>query len=248
MADIYLFGPSRNGQIIGSWDSFNAGCPVVQRGASFNRPQTLVESGFEHRRLLGEGTLARLTLPKLKRHLYAAADIPVIMPQDISDGCIMAEKIAYVSEAKALSMKRHQLQFGDIVFSRRGELSRAAAAKTEHIGWICGTGRFLLRVSQQYIDSQWLAHVYRHDRTQRQVLGGAVGSTRLSLNNAIMAELLIPWPAIDEQREIVRRLNEYDESILREEMQLQKLAKLKSGLMHDLLTGKIRVPSAGTTG
>ncbi len=30
-------------------------------------------------------------------------------------------------------------------------------------------------------------------------------------------------------------------------MQLRKLIKLKSGLMHDLLTGKVRVPSLGTT-
>ncbi len=155
----------------------------------------------------------------------------------------MAHSIACISEQKAASMRRHRLHLGDIVFSRRGGLSRAAAIQPEQAGWVCGTGCFLLRVSQESVGSEWLSYVYRSDGTQRQVLAGAVGSTMLSLNNAVMAALLIAWPHPEEQREIVRRLIDYDRRIQLEHLQLEKLRALKSDLMHDLLTGKVHVPS-----
>ena len=125
--------------------------------------------------------------------------------------------------------------------SRRGDLTRAATIGENQIGWVCGTGCFLLRVPVYKIDSRWLTDVYRHHQVQQQVDINAVGSTMPSLNNGVMEQLIIAFPSIEEQREITRRRDASDAVIKVFVSQLSKLRLLKTALMQDLLTGKVRV-------
>lgn len=54
-------------------------------------------------------------------------------------------------------------------------------------------------------------------------------------------QILIPLPSLFEQHRIVSILSQIDETIEKESAYKEKLMKLKSGLMEDLLTGKVRV-------
>ena len=178
---------------------------------------------------------------QLHAHEYVNEGTPVIMPQDILNGQISTSVIARIPERRANELHRHRLLPNDIVFSRRGNLSRAAGIGEREAGWICGTGCFLLRVSPDAIDSTWLANVYRHHHVQRQVETNAVGSTMPSLNNAVMENLIIAFPTADEQQEIMRRCDAAADGIASIFDQLAKLRALKRGLMKDLLTGNRRV-------
>ena len=178
---------------------------------------------------------------QLHAHEYVHEGTPVIMPQDILNGQISTSVIAKVPERRANDLHRHRLLPNDIVFSRRGDLSRAAGIGEREAGWICGTGCFLLRVSPDAIDSTWLANVYRHHHVQRQVETNAVGSTMPSLNNAVMENLIIAFPKADEQQEIMRRCDAAADSIASTLDQLAKIRALERGLMQDLLTGNRRV-------
>ena len=178
---------------------------------------------------------------QLHAHEYVHEGIPVIMPQDILNGQISTSVIARIPERRANELHRHRLLQNDIVFSRRGDLSRAAGIGEREAGWICGTGCFLLRVSPDAIDSTWLANVYRHHHVQRQVETNAVGSTMPSLNNAVMENLIVAFPKADEQQEIMRRCDAAADSIAATTSQLAKIRALKRGLMQDLLTGNRRV-------
>uniref|UniRef100_UPI003AABDDE5 restriction endonuclease subunit S n=1 Tax=Sedimenticola hydrogenitrophicus TaxID=2967975 RepID=UPI003AABDDE5 len=51
----------------------------------------------------------------------------------------------------------------------------------------------------------------------------------------------IVYPSPDEQLKIVQMLNPIEAQIVSLELQLDKLRMQKSGLMHDLLTGKVLV-------
>ena len=178
---------------------------------------------------------------QLHAHEYVHEGTPVIMPQDILNGQISTSVIARIPERRANELHRHRLLPNDIVFSRRGDLSRAAGIGEREGGWICGTGCFLLRVSPDAIDSTWLANVYRHHHVQRQVETNAVGSTMPSLNNAVMENLIIAFPKADEQQEIMRRCDAAADGIASIFDQLAKMRALKRGLMQDLLTGNRRV-------
>lgn len=178
---------------------------------------------------------------QLHAHEYVHEGIPVVMPQDIVDRSISIAMIARVPRNRANDLRRHRTEFNDVVFSRRGDLSRAAAIGEREVGWLCGTGCFLLRVSPDAIHAPWLVDAYRHRRVQRQIDANAIGSTMPSLNNSVMERLRVAFPGINEQREIARHREELDATIRTLLDHLLKMRQIKTGLMQQLLTGRRRV-------
>lgn len=178
---------------------------------------------------------------QLHSYEYVSEGIPVIMPQDITGGRIFTNQIARITKSKADSMARHRLRTNDVVFSRRGDLSRSAAISTTEDGWICGTGCFLLRCSPERINANWIARQYAMPHVQKQVEANAVGSTMPSLNNAVMERLVFWMPQSLEQTEIDRRVATLESVQANLQCGLHKLSLTKTGIMQDLLTGKVRV-------
>jgi type I restriction enzyme S subunit len=172
---------------------------------------------------------------------YNNEGVPVVMPQDISDGLIDTVSIARITEARANSLARHRLKVGDIIIARRGELSRAAAISNVEVNWICGTGCFLLRLGRTELNHFFLSHVYRYDFVQRQIAGMQVGTTMPSLNNSVMSRVFFPFPPPAEQNKITKRLNISEAEINSLRNHAEKLRQQKLGLMQDLLTGKVPV-------
>jgi type I restriction enzyme S subunit len=178
---------------------------------------------------------------QLHAHEYVADGVPVVMPQDMVDGRLSVQQIARITARKAVALSRHRLVQNDIIFSRRGDLSRCVAIEDEHTGWLCGTGCLLARIPKKEINGFWLALVYQQPGVQSQVLGRAVGSTMANLNTSILAELTISRPIVDEQNEITLRLKAATLRMNRELADLAKLRQQKIGIMDDLLTGRVRV-------
>ena len=67
------------------------------------------------------------------------------------------------------------------------------------------------------------------------------GAGRLKLNKAALQAIPMLVPKEDEQERSYKRFKSAEKRIATETAQLRKLRKLKSGLMQDLLTGKVRV-------
>ncbi|NCC04708.1 MAG: restriction endonuclease subunit S [Proteobacteria bacterium] len=172
---------------------------------------------------------------------YTPDGIPVIMPQDMINDELSVANIARIPSRIARSLARHQIQYDDIIFSRRGDLSRCIAISKDQEGWLCGTGCLLGRFSPQLIDGYWLSQIYQQPYVQKQVLGMAVGSTMPNLNTSILSQLIVARPALSEQKEISSRLKQTTKKIFLETEELTKRIKQKSGLMDDLLTGRVRV-------
>lgn len=63
----------------------------------------------------------------------------------------------------------------------------------------------------------------------------------LNLNTAILGNLPIALPPLPEQAAIAAILESIDTQLTTETTKLTTLQTLKKGLMHDLLTGKVRV-------
>lgn len=98
-----------------------------------------------------------------------------------------------------------------------------------------------MRFKQRTLVPKWLSLIYRHDIGQRQIAARAVGTTMVNLNTQLLAHLSFAFPEKMEQEAIVLCIEEADRVIETERLQLSKLALLKSGLMTDLLTGRVRV-------
>lgn len=179
---------------------------------------------------------------QLHAHEYTTEGDPVIMPQDVLEGSVSVAQIARIPVARAEELKRHRVKLGDLVFARRGDLSRCAAITAREVGWLCGTGCLLMRFGESTLSPHWLSLAYRHDIGQRQIAARAVGTTMVNLNTKLLAHLTLGFPPKEEQQDVVQRVAEADAIIVREREYLSKLGHVKSGLMTDLLTGRVRVP------
>ena len=74
--------------------------------------------------------------------------VPVVMPKDILAGKIIPDKIARTTIEKADRLSKHLLKEGDILFPRRGDLSRIGLVSKSEEGWLCGTGCLRARISK----------------------------------------------------------------------------------------------------
>ena len=174
---------------------------------------------------------------------YVTEGIPAFMPTDISDGTLDVAGAAKISAKKADELGRHRLRVGDVLFARRGDLSRCAVVAAEQDGGLCGTGCLLVRIPETGLSPVWLATAYRHDAVQRQVLARAVGSTMLNLSAGLVRSLLIPCPTRVSKR-LMKVAQESARRIEGERVNLAKLGVLRAGLAADLLSGRVRTVPA----
>ena len=181
---------------------------------------------------------------QLHAYDYVDSGVPVVMPQDIVQGRISIEKIAYITERKASELSRHKLKLNDVIFSRRGDLTRSSFVDVQngYEGFLCGTGCLLMRVDTSNIVGGWFSYLYSSDLVQRQVEGLAVGTTMPNLNGSILKKLIIPFPSVEEQTYIFSTIASAQSLIDENAKHLGKLVAQKAGLMQDLLTGKVPVP------
>ena len=100
-----------------------------------------------------------------------------------------------------------------------------------------------MRFEQVTLLPSWLSLAYRHNFGQRQIAERAVGTTMVNLNTTLLAHLVFAFPTKEEQEEILQQVADADALIQTESTNLAKLNLLKSALMTDLLTGRVRVPA-----
>lgn len=88
---------------------------------------------------------------------------------------------------------------------------------------------------------RFLAHwfVANSDRFLRKVTEATHGTKKLDMENLL--GMPIGVPPLDEQDGIVARQKAFDDRLENEALSLSKLRILKSGLMDDILTGRVRV-------
>lgn len=65
--------------------------------------------------------------------------------------------------------------------------------------------------------------------------------TQANINSGIVRDVILGTPPLPEQELVVRSLSSAEKGIAAERARLEKLRKLKAGLMDDLLTGRVRV-------
>lgn len=158
-------------------------------------------------------------------------------------------------QAKILNMedkKLHEVEKGytnfhenDVLFAKitpclengKGGL---AIGLTNGIGF--GSTEFhVLRVKRK--ESEMLVYQYsKYFRLRKKAMSLMIGSAgQQRIGKEFFERYKIGIPSISEQKAIGEILNKQDQLIEKEEQYLQKLQKLKNGLMNDLLTGKKRV-------
>jgi type I restriction enzyme S subunit len=124
------------------------------------------------------------------------------MPQDIRDGHIVCDRIAKVAPRHADRLAQHTLRAGDVVFSRRGDVSRFAVVTAAESGWLCGTGSIRIRLNCPDIYIPYARRYLQQDLVRGWLERNAKGLTMPNLNTAVIRALPFIYPPMAEQRRI----------------------------------------------
>ncbi|HPW57531.1 MAG TPA: restriction endonuclease subunit S [Candidatus Rifleibacterium sp.] len=171
---------------------------------------------------------------QLKAEEYTEHGIPVVMPKDILHGRLVLDTISQISNEKAKTLKKHQIQEGDIIFPRRGDLRRIGVALKENVGWICGTGCLRARLNDNCYPA-FLHQYFQLDVVGKWLERNALGQTMLNLNTEIISNLPINLPPFPEQKAIADLLATWDEAIEKTERLIQAKEQQQTGVIQELI-------------
>ncbi|WP_345881403.1 restriction endonuclease subunit S [Shewanella algae] len=178
---------------------------------------------------------------QLHAHEYVPSGIPVLMPKDLNDCRADLVSAAKITQEKADSLGKHVLKDGDLLFSRRGDVSRFALIDSDSEGALCGTGCLKARPNSQH-SSKFLAYFIQKESVKKWLEQNAVGQTMPNMNTEILGELpLIAASSKEEEEKIAQILSTWDKAITTTEQLLANSQQQKKALMQQLLTGKKRL-------
>jgi len=168
--------------------------------------------------------------------------IPIIALPNVSiDGNINFDDMPEVS--KKLVTESDILIKGDLLFNwRNGSIEHLGKTAYFDLSGIYTHVGFLLkiRVDRELLADKFLYHLLTFMHKQ-----GFFKTARIQVNNTFnkseLSELLIRLPKLTEQIRIVASLDALQKKIKQELLNMDKFSSIKTGLMQDLLTGKVRV-------
>ncbi len=168
---------------------------------------------------------------------FVADGVPVLVIRDLLGDYVTG--IHRTAKTIDASYARSRVRPGDVLISIKGTIGRIDVVPNHYEGNI---SRDLARIRPiDQVRARYLLHLLRSQMGQK-ILGQAqVGTTRAELSIGPLKRLNFAIPTPTEQDSIACILDE-QEAAIRTQVELAKLHGLKSGLMSDLLTGRVRVP------
>ncbi|EGV43657.1 restriction endonuclease subunit S [Bizionia argentinensis JUB59] len=167
-------------------------------------------------------------------------NVKTIRGMDFSkDGEILYNQapIALLPKSKVNS---HLLETGDVVMVTTADCGLTAVFQQQDFQFIPSAYSVKFRFNEM-VEPYFIKFFMQTDKAKRMVnkyvrqgtLGNLPGSDVLGFN--------IGLPTMDEQKDIIKRLKGIESKIQTEQQALAKYQQLKSGLMQDLLTGRVEV-------
>jgi type I restriction enzyme S subunit len=143
---------------------------------------------------------------------------------------------------KAPSRARKLIRAGDIIFATvRPYLKRIAVVPFELDGQICSTAFCVIRPNLHYVDASFLFYAVANDRFVARVSECQRGSSYPAVTDKDVLNETIPLPPLPEQRRIAHMLSAVDRKIEAEERRKAALQALFKTMLHQLMTGRVRV-------
>ena len=137
------------------------------------------------------------------------------------------------------------LRNGDLLISRSNTRDLVAlVGRYRDVGVPCIYSDLMMRlVPTEAILPDYMEAVLRHAPVRRQLTNASCGTSgsMMKINSEMVLNTVIVLPKKHEQRAILDRVESINRFILKARNELAKHKEAKTGLMQDLLTGKVRV-------
>jgi type I restriction enzyme, S subunit len=176
---------------------------------------------------------------------YITGGTPVINPVNLIDGTIIPGEETTVGSDVVDRLRHQQLQIGDVIFSRRGELGRCALVSDAEAGWLCGTGAMILRLDRTNLTNEYLSTYLSLGLLRQYFESFSIGATMESLSSSTLLAMPLILPPRQEQLNIVSFVNsestKLDRLISEANHAIDLLRERRTTLISAAVTGKIDV-------
>lgn len=173
-------------------------------------------------------------------HAYAETGVPLIRNQNIKDGYLDISDLLHVTKEYDEENASKRLKTGDVISMRTGYPGLSAVVPKE----LNNSQSFTTLVctpDQRIILPAFLCNWINSPQGKKLVFAKQAGGAQQNLNAGSLKQIYVPIPPLEEQKSIADIIEEVWQSQLGLELSLDRLKRIKCGLMSDLLTGRVRV-------
>jgi type I restriction enzyme, S subunit len=179
--------------------------------------------------------------PKGGSDVYLPSGVPLIRSQNVLNGVIDWEDMAFIDDDTHRGMSRTIVQNHDALLNITGASIGRSCSVPQHFPeanvnqHVC-----IIRVRNggMYC-GEFVSLNLRSNFGKNQIWSLIAGGNREGLNFQQIRSIRIPWPPMAERQEIAKIIENTSALQSQAVFQLEKLRNLKTGLMHDLLSGRV---------
>lgn len=170
---------------------------------------------------------------------YVSEGVPAFRSANVQETGINPSDLVFISPQSNALLAKSQLQAGDVISVRTGYPGTSAVVPTEFAGANCVD--LLIARPSSSLRAEFLVNWINSSFGKGQVLRKQGGLAQQHFNVGELRGLLVVLPKLPEQNAIIERLSTMSVHVETEQSLVAKLRQQKLGLMHDLLTGRVRV-------
>lgn len=165
-----------------------------------------------------------------------------ITSKNIRMGYLDLNNLEYINEdAHKKIYRRCSVKYGDVLLTKDGASTGNICLNPLDEEFSLLSSVALIRGKIGKLLNEYIVQFFMEESGQKSLIGQMSGNaiTRITLTKINKTQIKVPQ--FDEQKRIIHNLKPKDNLIIQERIKLSKLQSLKTGLMQDLLSGKVRV-------
>lgn len=168
---------------------------------------------------------------------YAQSGVKFIRVENISkSGFIDESELRFISKETHETLKRSQLQSGDLLVSIAGAIGRSAIVSDKNLPANTNQAVGIVRLIKEEIIADFARYSIESPVVAQQMSDSQAGNAQVNLNLEQLGGLRFYRPPLPEQQKIATILSSVDDVIEKTRAQIDKLKDLKTGMMQELLT------------
>lgn len=175
--------------------------------------------------------------PRGGKNVYLAEGTPLIRSQNVRFEGFDWDGLAFISDEHADELRNVTVRSGDVLLNITGaSIGRVCLAPEEMEGARVNQHVSIIRPKPQELDARFVHHFLSSPMIQNWIWNENYGVTRQALTKGMIEEIGVPDVPIEEQREIVRRIETAFAKIDRLKAEAAKALKLLGHLDQRILT------------
>jgi type I restriction enzyme S subunit len=151
----------------------------------------------------------------------------------------------FVTNRKFLELSQYAVFPGDVIITIMGTVGRCCVAPDDIGRALSSKHLWTMTFDQNKVLPELVCWQLNYAPWVKSWFArGSQGAVMDAIQSSTLRTLSLPTPAVEEQEQIRERYFCFSQGIATESEKLDSLRSIRSGLMNDLLTGRVRIPNA----